>query len=1057
MTRHADSPRRRTPPRAGAAKAFRSRTCALAAAAAALALPAARAQSVTGSVWGTVVDPSGARVQAEVTAVRIETGREALSAAMPDGIYRFPSLDPGTYEFQARAAGLRARPLRVQVRVGTGVRLDLPMKLETAQFSVEATDAPPLLEAGTAAIGSVVDRGEMRNLPLNQRVFLPLTLLAGGTHASAPGSELSTQNDSGFHVSGGREVSNNFLLDGIDNNDLYINRLVIGPPLDTIREFRLHANGYRAEYGRSAGGQVNVVSRSGTNQLHGSAYGYLRNEALDAPNYFDPADQRSPLYRRNQFGGALGGPAGLANMYFFAGAEGTRIRDAATRTASVPGPDHAHGDFSSLPGPVIDPFARAPFPGNIVPLSRQSPAGRGIAAHWPEPNRGNEVQNYVSTPVGDGLVNQAMGRLDKGLGRGGRAFVRYNLSHSRSFDPFTDSDVPGFGAFTLDRAHHLAASLSHAASPLTLLEARAGFNRLRREVLHQNAGRDIASELGIPGLSRDPRFVGFPGINVAGFASLSDDTALPIARTSDTFHASASATRAGARHRIKWGGEHRSTRIDGTQGLFGRGQFNFLGAISQNPVSDLLLGFPTYSIQTTIDNDFRQRARFWNGYAQDDWNPARGLTVSLGLRYEYNSPAFDADDRFSLFDLEAARLVEPGSTALGRAGYAPDGNNFAPRAGIAWNPGDSLVLRAAYGVYHEVNILEANSGLYFNPPYFDLRLFFPSAAALPSLENPFGGGGFTPPASVNALQPNFRTGYGQHWNAGLERALPGRLVARATYMGSKGSKLLRRRNLNQPSPGGGEVDARRPIGGFANVALFESGASSTYHSGVFTLERRLHRGAGFRAAYTWAKSIDDVSAFLASAGDQSFPQNSHDFRAERALSNFDQRHRLVTSLQLSVPSRRHWLAGGWRAFAIATFASGRPATPQLAEDRSNTGNTGGIFGADRPHRVGDPRPARRTPERFFDPAAFELPPEHSFGNAGRNILAGPGTASLDVALVRSVRLAEGATAELRVEAFNLANHANFDLPERTFGLPTFGRILGAGQARQVQLGLRLSF
>ncbi len=1021
-----------------------------------LALPVAHGQSLTGSVWGAVFEPSGARVVADVTASRTETGRESVSAGMPDGSYRFLALEPGDYEIRPRARGFVAPAVRVRVRVGTSVRLDLAMHLETERFDIQVQDATPQLEAETAAIGSVVNRREMRDLPLNQRLFLPLTLLAGGTHASAPGSELSTQHDSGFHVAGGREASNNFLLDGIDNNDLYINRLVVGPPLDTIREFRLHSTGYRAEFGRSAGGQFNVVSRSGTKQLHGSAYEYLRNEALDARNYFDPAQQRVPVYRRNQFGGTLGGPVGPQDTYFFAGAEATRIRDASTRTASVPSPDQSRGDFSAMPTAVIDPSAGAPFPDNTVPVTRQSAAGRAVAEYWPTPNRDESVQNYVATPLGDSLINQAMGRLDKALGQAGRAFVRYNLGHNRSFAPFSESDVPGFGSFTVDRGHHLATSYTHALSPLILIEARAGFNILHREVQHENAGHDIASELGISGLSRDPRLVGFPGINVAGFASLSDDTALPIARTSSTMHIAASATRAGARHRLKWGGEHRDVRIDGFQGLFGRGQFNFLGAISGNSVADLLLGVPTFSIQTAIDNDFRQRAGFWNGYLQDDWGPRRGLTVSLGVRYEFNAPTFDADDRFSQFDLETARLVEPGSTVLGRAGYAPDGNNLAPRVGIAWNPSESLVLRTAYGVYYEANVLEANSGLYFNPPYFKLGLFLPSPSAMPRLEDAFSGAGLTPPASVNAIQPNFRTGYGQHWNAGLERALPGRIVARATYIGSKGSKLLRRRNLNQPAPGAGEVDARRPVGGFANIALFESGASSTYHSGVLTLERRFHAGTGFRFAYTWAKSIDDASAFLGSAGDQSFPQNSHDFRAERGLSNFDQRHRLVATLQYAVPSH-HWLTGGWRAFAIATFAGGRPATPQLAEDRSNTGNTGGIFGADRPHLVGAPRLDRRTPERFFDPAAFASPPAFSFGNAGRNVLRGPGMSSLDVALVRSVRLTGNATAEFRIEAFNLSNSRNFALPERTFGLPTFGRIFAAGQARQVQLGFRVTF
>lgn len=1021
-----------------------------------LSLSVAFAQAVGGSISGIVRGPSGARVEASVTAIHVATGLEYSSPATADGGYRFPSLLPGAYELQPSATGLAAPGARVQVRVGTSIVLDLEMVLETVQFSVDVTESTPLIEARTAAIGTVIDRDEMRNLPLNQRVFLPLTLLAGGTHASAPGSELSTQNDSGFHVAGAREVSNNFLFDGIDNNDLYINRIVVSPPLDTVQEFRLHASGYAAEYGRSAGGQVNVVSRSGTRRFHGSAYEYLRNNAMDARNFFDPAGQPTPPYRRSQFGGTLGGPLPGRRTFFFGGFEGTRIEDAATRTASVPTPAWRQGDFSGLGAPVIDPFARAPFPENRIPQARQSVAGSALAAFWPDPNRSDPVQNYVSTPLGDGLINQLLGRLDHDLGGKSRFFARYNLSHTRIFDPFSDSDVPGFGSFTLDRGHHLAASLTHAFSPFTLLEARGGFNRLRREVLHQNVGHDIAGELGIPGLSKDPLLVGFPSVNVAGFASLSDDTALPILRRSNTAHVSLNLTNSGPRHRLKWGGERRQVWIDGKQGLFGRGQFNFLGAISQNPVSDLLLGFPTYSIQTIVDNDFRQRAQFWNGYAQDDWKLSEGLTLNLGLRYEYNSPAYDADDRFTQFDLGSARLVEPGTTHLGRAGYAADRNNLAPRIGVAWNPRESSVVRASYGVYHEVNILEANSGLYFNPPYFDLKLFFPSPFSLPSLDNPFPGQGFTLPASVNALQPDFRTGYAQQWNAGLEHALPGRVVLRASYIGSKGSKLLRRRNLNQPAPGEGEVDLRRPTPGFSNIVLFESGAASTYHSGVLTLERRFSGNVGFRAAYTWAKSIDDVSAFLSSSGDQAFPQNSHDFRAERGLSNFDQRHRLVLSLQYATPSR-HWLLGGWRTYAIATFAGGRPLTPQLAVDNSNTGNTGGIFGSDRPHALSDPRSAAPSPERFFDPARFAMPAPYMFGNSGRNVLTGPGTSSVDLALVRSLRLSESTTVELRAEAFNLANTTNFDLPERTYGVPTFGRILSAGQARQIQLGLRFTF
>lgn len=1015
--------------------------------------PELLAQPVTGSVSGIVLDPAGRGVAARVEAVAVETGRSLGSAATAEGAFAFPALPPGPYELRPSADGLAAPASRVVVRVGTSAVVELRMDLETVRFAVDVVDATPLLEQRTGAVGSVIERAEMRNLPLNQRVFLPLVLLGGGAHKSAPGSELSTQNDSGFHVAGAREASNNFLLDGIDNNDLYINRIVISPPLDSVREFRLHASGYEAEFGRNSGGQVNVVTRSGTLQFRGSAYHYMRNDALDARNHFDP-DPRPPTYRRGQFGGALGGPINRRHTYFFSGFEGTRIRDAATRTAAVPSAAERQGDFSGSPGAVIDPFAGAPFPSNIVPAARQDPPGRMAARYWPDPNRPDSVQNFVSTPLGDALVNQLTGRIDHHRGPGSRLFARYSHSHARSFSPFADSDVPGFGSFTLDRGRQMAASFTQTLSPRTQLEVRAGFNHLRREVAHQNAGNDISASLGIRGLSKDPRFVGFPGINVGGYASLADDSALPILRSSRTAHVTANLLRDGGGHRFKAGGEARVVRIDGTQGLFGRGQFNFLGAIAQNAVADLLLGFPTYSIQTVIDNDFRQRASSWGAYAQDEWQAGRRVTLSIGVRYEYNRPARDAHDRFTHFDHPSLSLVRAGTSPLGRAGYAADRNNIAPRLGLAWNTGGGTVLRAAYGIFHDLNVLEANSGLYFNPPYFELKLFFPSQFSLPRLSDPFAGSGYTPPASVNSVQPDFRTAYGQHWSMGVERSLPGGLVGRASYIGSKSSKLLRRRNLNQPSPGPGEVDARRPTAGFSNIVLFESAASSTYHSGVFSIERRFRGNVGLRAAHTWSKSIDDVSAFLGSAGDQAFPQDSNNFRAERGLSNFDQRGRFTLSLQLASPSR-HPLLENWRAFAIATAGSGRPLTPQLAVDNSNTGNTGGIFGADRPHLVGDPR-ARGT-GLWFRPDAFAMPAALTFGNAGRNILTGPGFASFDVALVRAFPVSEAATAELRVEVFNLANRTNFDLPERTFGQATFGRSLSAGQARQLQAGFRFSF
>ena len=996
--------------------------------------PALDAQTQTASLAGRVLDPSGRVViGARVEAIEQATQRRHATATDSLGQYRFPLLPVGEYELQATAPGLRADPVRVRLSVGRRWRVDIALVLETERTQIEISDATPLLEPENTALGSVISRATIAHLPLNEREFLQLALLSAGALPAAPGSELSRQNNSGLHVGGAREASNNFLLDGVDNSDLYINRLVVSPPLDAVREFRLHAANYQAEYGRSGGAQINVVSQSGTNGFHGSVYNYLRNHALDARNFFDAPDQPIPQFQRNQFGASLGGPVRRGRTFFFGGYEGTRVRDGITKTARVPGLAQRTGDFSASPFPVIDPFTQQPFRGNRIPAERIDPIARELASRWPAPNRPGPVQNLVSAPRGDLLVNQLYSRIDHYLSRSDALYARYNFSHDRGFEPFNDgnTNVPGFGSFVLNRGQNLVVSETHVFSPATVAELRFGFNRLRREVLQENIGHDVAGELGIAGVSSDPLFSGFPAINVGGFDSLADNTALPIVREDQTFHLIANLTHVQGGHTLKWGGEYRHFSDDGIQAFFGRGQMNFLGAFTQNPAGDFLLGFPTFTIQTVIDNPFRQRASSWNGFLQDDWHITPQLTLNLGVRYEWNRPATDVEDRFMTFDPAARQLVRAGEGGVPRAGW---------------------------GVFYDVTILEANSGLYFNPPFFELRLFFPSQQGLLTLSDPFpSGAGFTPPPTVFAMEPNFRTAYLQHGNVSLEKALPGRTVLRAAYVASKGTKLLRQRDINQPPPGEGPTFFRQPIPGFANVILFESAASSTYHSGQFSLERRFTHGLSFSLGYTISKSIDDASAFLPTDGDPSFPQNSRNLRAERGLSAFDRRNRFVVAASYLLPLRNHWATRDWRLDLIGAFQSGAPLTPQLSFDNSNTGNTGAIAGADRPDVIGNPESGSSTPERFFNTEAFAVPVPFTFGNAGRNILTGPGSATIDLAVGRAFRFGETARLDFRAEAFNLLNRPNFDLPGRTADQPGFGAIASAHSARQIQFSLRLGF
>ncbi len=1022
---------------------------------------AAGAQTPTGGVQGAALDPSGQAVpNAAVQAADLNTARKFEAIADGRGAFAFPVLPAGEYEITAAADGLIGVPRRVRVEVGRSLRVDLRLELEGQATTIEVIDSTPLVDVGSAAVGWSIPREQIADLPLNERDFLRLGLLAGGAHPAAPGSELSRQNDSGIHLNGARESANNFLLDGVDNNDLFINRLVVNPPLDSVREFRLQSANYSAEFGRSGGAQINVVSRSGSNDLHGSLYDYLRNDALDARNFFDPRNE--PKYRRNQFGAALGGPIQNDRTFFFAAYEGTRIKDSVSRTARVPTAAEKTGDFSANPDPIIDIFTQQPFPNNVIPAERLDPIGLGLAQYWPDPNRSDPNANLVASPSGDSLANKVYGRLDHYWTRNNSSYVRFNRDYDRTLEPFSDNNtnVPGFGNFILDRAINLVVADTHLFGPSVVLESRFGFNRLKRDVLQQNFGNDIGGGLGIPAMPSSGLNAGFPAVTVAGYDGLADDTSLPIYRTDKTYHLVEHLSWVRGRHSVKTGGEYRRFSADGFQGLFGRGQFNFLGVFSQNAVSDLLLGLPTYTLQTVVDNPFALRAASLAGYLQDDWRIRPNLTLNFGLRYEWNRPAVDAEDRFSLFDLERNELVQPPTERFGRAGYAGDLNNFAPRIGLSWSPAgaqDDLVVRAGYGVFHNLAIQEITIGLYFNPPFFDLRVFQPSETQLLTLSNPFPAeAGFAPPPSVNTVQPDFRTAYVQHWNAGLEKRLPGGTVFRASYIGTKGTKLLRRRDLNQPAPGEGYVDSRRPIPGYANVVMFESAASSIYHSGVFSLERRLRQGLTFSAAYTLSKSIDDASAFLDSDGDIGFPQNSRDFAAERALSSFDQRRRLVVMASYRT-SFRSVLARNWELYLIGVAQSGRPLTPALTFDNSNTGNAGGIFGEDRPDRIADPNNGPGTAEQFFNTGAFVNPPPLSFGNAGRNVISGPGQASLDLAVARAFSFGERARVTLRAEAFNIANRANFDLPRRYADQPTFGRINSAQPARQLQLSLRVAF
>ena len=637
-------------------------------------------------------------------------------------------------------------------------------------------------------------------------------------------------------------------------------------------------------------------------------------------------------------------------------------------------------------------------------------------------------------------------------------FVRYSVTGDDRLLPFAEHDrnVPGFPLSNVDVGQNLGGGVTHAFSPRVVNELRVGWNRLRRDNAPLASTGNGFTALGINGPALAVEDLGYPAFVLAGYQTLGDDTNLPLSRRTHTLHVSDSVSIERGRHQLKVGAEVRHYRSDGYNHLFARGQISFSGAYTGDALGDLLLGLPSFSLIAANDNRQALRTTALDAFIQHDWRPTATLTVSTGLRYELNRPPVDADDRMRVFDLETLTLKDVGTDGVPRSGTNTDWNNVAPRVGVAWElPGArAVMLRGGYGFYYDSGTLIENSALYFNPPYFDLQVYFPQSQPL-TLADPFPAGeGYRPAPSVNTLERDFPAAITGQGSVGLEGRLAG-LDWAARYVGAHGSHLVRRRNVNQPVPGPGPDTDRRPIAGYADVLLVEPEAASAYNGLQLRLERQRGEGLSFRTAYTWSKSIDDSSGFLQAEGTDNTAQDATRPEAERGLSDFDVRHRLsIAGVWVLPPGPNAWTRD-WVVSAIVAAQSGRPFTPRVGFDNSNTGNVGGAFGYDHPNEV-DPA-AAPAGAVFYGGRAFVIAPPYTFGNAGRNILIGPAYASLDLSLAKGVRLGGTRRLEARVEIYNALNRTNLGLPDSFVDRSTFGRSLSASPAREGQVVVRFMF
>lgn len=1058
-----------------------------------LTAPRIFAQTATATLIGHTVDEAGALLPGvQITLTQLDKAQNRTVISDEKGDFVFLLIPAGKYNLTAMLNGFQKLvwtefELQVDQRSSLNLSLKAGQIIEKVEISGEST----LLQSETASIGTVIDHEKIVRLPLNGREFQQLALLVPGAVPAAQGSSLSFRG--GFNVGGSRESANYFLLDGVDNNNSSANQYTFRPSVDLIQEFKVQTNSYSAEFGRGAGAQVNIITRSGTNRYSGNVFEFLRNSVFDAKNFFD-LPTTTPSFKRNQFGATFGGPLPFLNFgegvpilnsgkdrtFFFLSYEGLRLRQGVTRSASVPTLLQRQGNFGTA-ARIRDPQrlgncnatdTTACFPNGIIPAERINSIGLAIASAFPLLNNPSDpVRNLVSTLSRPQDADQFSVRVDHRISANSNIFFRYSINQDQQIDVFDtlvgtlNTNLPGFGRNDNQRTESISFNYTQIFDPRTVNEFRFGYNRLKQIRAPENR-TDSVRALGLTGLSDDPRVYGFPAIRVTGFDPLGDNPQLPQERTDDTFQIVDNISLQRGTHTIKAGIDLRPFRSNNFNPGSSRGDFRFTGLYTGSGLADLLLGLIAQDTRGIGDAERGRLQKSYGFYVQDDWKINSHLTFNLGLRYELDPPLTEANNRLSNFDVQTRTIIVAAQNGIGSEVYLTDKNNFAPRFGFAWQPfsNQKTVVRGGYGIYYDLPIVGNElGGLYGNPPFRSINTFTGTTTVPITLNNPFPAaqlGAST--LSPTGVQRDLKTSYLQNFSLGVQREILKDVVVEVSYVGNKGTNLIRTRNINQAVLGTGSINSRRPFAGFGNITYRESSASSIYHSLQARAEKRFTRGFTFLGSYTWSKAIDDSSGVPASAASSNNPQNSYDLRAERGLSEFDVRHRFVLSgiYELPFGNGKPFLQNGiaagilgnWEVAGIFAAQTGRPFTPRLSSDRSNTGQL-----QDRPNLVGDSSLSNPDPQLFFNTAAFAIPAAGTFGNAGRNILTGPGYSNIDLALVKRIRFGEERNVELRGEVFNALNRPNFDLPNSFADSAQFGRIFSAGSARQIQLGLKFSF
>jgi outer membrane receptor protein involved in Fe transport len=995
----------------------------------------------TATLQGTVTDSKGAVLpNATVVVKSRSTAVERTTQTDNDGNYQLAALPPGVYSVEVRVQGFKTQVAdQVTLEVAKTAVQNFQLDVGAISEQVLVSSDVPVIETATTSVGTVINQRTVQEIPLNGRHFVDLGLLIPGSVTPPQNGFLTAplrgQGSFAFNTAGGREDTVNFMINGVNLNDMVQNQITFQPSINTVQEFKVDNSTFSAEYGRNSGAIVNIATRSGTNNYHGELFEFLRNDALDARNFFDA---RKPPFHRNQFGLNIGGPLHLPRFgeggsgigyngknrtFFFFSYEGLRQRQGLTLTSNV------LTDAQRAAATNATTLKLLP----LIPRATSVDIVGGVA-----------VGRFAGSGTAPVNIDQYTGDVSHQFNDKDRIHGYYAFQKDFRGEPnLQGNTLPGFGDTRQSHRQIFTLNETHIFSPNVTNEARLGFNRinitftpnLQLNPLDFNINNGITQSIGLPQIS----ITGF-NFNIggpAGFPQGRADTTVVVSDTLNYLRGS---------HSFKFGGEAR--RFYNNNFTLDTGTFAF-----PNVTSFLSGNANSFSV-TIGDRSSAIIEDSYGVYAMDNFKVRSNVTLELGLRWDWNKTPTERYDRFVVFDPATRSLVRVGA-GIDKV-YQENNQNIQPRLGIAWDPfGDGKTsVRAAYAILADQPVTNVVTPLTSNPPLADPRTFS-GAITFQNAKTVAAAAGLAP----SNVDQDFHNAYVQSWNLNIQREVAKDLGVTIGYFGTKGTHLRISRNINQPINGVRPFVRLSPSDPFApnallnNITQIESTGNSSYNALWLTASKRLSRGFQFNASYTFSKSIDYNS--LNSQG--VIVQNSYDLQDSRGLSDFDARHRFVFSGIYEAPFHGNQLVEGWQLGAIVQSQSGNPVNIVV-----NNATFTGVNNTVRPDVTG-PIAILGTPNRWFDIAPF-IVPVGRFGSLGRNVVIGPGFNNTDFSVIKRTKITENQLIEFRWEVFDVFNHANFGQPGRVVGTANFGQITNtrfatgdSGSSRQMQFALKYKF